>query len=90
MRLAGKEGAKRICGALMVEFEDGTQGSLALDLDVSDPRAFIELQDHWHPGGSDFSGFDLHPPRQVVSRTVSIHVPSEGNEGHIMAIRLPS
>lgn len=70
MRIAGHD-AVRIKGTLVVELADGREGALDIDIDVSDPRAFLEVQDHY----DEYSHSMLSRVRPL-SQTLSIHWPS--------------
>lgn len=70
MKLAGLD-ADRIHGSLTVTLRDGREASLDIDIDVSDDRSFLEVQNHYNDEDR------LHPilPVRLLSQTLSIHWP---------------
>lgn len=73
MMLAGHK-ANRIHGTLQVTLADGREASLEIDIDVSDPRSFLEVQTHY----DDFErvGMLLNRPTRALAQTLSIHWPT--------------
>lgn len=65
MKIAGHT-ATRVHGSLVVELADGRQGSLEIDIDVSDPRSFMAIRDHYDEETNE-------PDPAMVSQTLEFH-----------------
>lgn len=75
MKLAGHD-ATRIHGSLTVTLSDGREASLDIDIDVSDDRAFVELENHYY---NDDDLFRPRGSRRLESQSLSFRWPASSH-----------
>lgn len=74
MKLLGEHDAQRIHGTLSVTLADGREAALDIDIDVSDPRCFLDIRNHYDE--REFTGLGNLRPVVLLSQSLEIHWPT--------------